>query len=160
MFAVDEQDAEPVDLDRWTALAEGTLRGEGITTPVELSLLFVDVDAIAALNERFMGEPGPTDVLAFPIDEVDLDGRKPHAGGPNRSPDWPIDGPVLLGDVVVCPEVARRNAPDHAGTYDDEVALLIVHGILHVLGMDHAEDDERVAMQSREQAHLEKLHRT
>jgi probable rRNA maturation factor len=58
--------------------------------------------------------------------------------------------PPMLGDIVICPEVAAENAPDHAGSYDDEMALLIVHGLLHLLGMDHAGDDERVAMQARE----------
>ena len=57
----------------------------------------------------------------------------------------PDDLPLLLGDVVICPAVAAGNAPDHAGTFDDELALLVVHGILHVLGLDHADDAERVA---------------
>jgi probable rRNA maturation factor len=63
---------------------------------------------------------------------------------------------VLLGDVVVCPAVARRNAPSHAGTYEDELALLVVHGVLHLLGLDHAADDERVAMQAKERAALDR----
>jgi probable rRNA maturation factor len=67
--------------------------------------------------------------------------------------------PMMLGDVVVCPAVADRNAPEHAGTYDDEVALLIVHGILHLLGMDHLEDDEAELMEKREQELLDKFHR-
>ena len=67
--------------------------------------------------------------------------------------------PLLLGDVVVCPAVAARNAPSHAGTYDDELALLIVHGILHVLGHDHAEPEETAVMQERERSLLEQFHR-
>ena len=66
---------------------------------------------------------------------------------------------MLLGDVVICPTVARRNAPEHAGTYEDELALLVVHGVLHVLGMDHAEPDETAAMQARERELLATLHR-
>ena len=62
----------------------------------------------------------------------------------------PDDLPLLLGDVVICPAVAARNAPEHAGSFDDEIALLVVHGILHLLGLDHADDDERDAMQDRE----------
>jgi probable rRNA maturation factor len=62
--------------------------------------------------------------------------------------------PLLLGDVLVCPVVAERNAPDHAGTYEDELALLVVHGTLHVLGMDHADEAETAVMQAREREHL------
>ena len=65
---------------------------------------------------------------------------------------------MLLGDVVICPAVAIRNAADHAGTYDDELALLIVHGILHLMGMDHEDDDEAEAMEARERELLGKFH--
>jgi probable rRNA maturation factor len=63
--------------------------------------------------------------------------------------------PLLLGDVVICPAVAARQAPEHAGTVDDELALLVVHGVLHVLGHDHADDEERLIMQARERELLE-----
>ncbi len=65
---------------------------------------------------------------------------------------------MLLGDVVICPAVAARNAPEHAGSYDDEMALLVVHGVLHVLGMDHAEPDEAEAMRAREAELLARFH--
>ena len=65
---------------------------------------------------------------------------------------------MLLGDVVVCPAVAARQAPEHAGSYDDELALLVVHGVLHVLGMDHAEAGEAAAMQARERELLDRYH--
>ncbi len=58
--------------------------------------------------------------------------------------------PVLLGDIVICPAVAYRNAPEHAGNYDDEVALLVVHGLLHLMGMDHQEDEEAEEMETKE----------
>jgi probable rRNA maturation factor len=67
--------------------------------------------------------------------------------------------PTILGDVVLCPAVARRNAPAHAGTYEDELALLVVHGLLHLLGMDHAEREEAEVMQRREQELLDRFHR-
>jgi probable rRNA maturation factor len=67
--------------------------------------------------------------------------------------------PLLLGDVVVCPSVAERQAPEHAGGYDDELALLVVHGVLHVLGHDHAEPEETAVMQARERALLDEFHR-
>lgn len=161
VFVTDEQDAQPVDVTRWGDLARNVLVAEGVSGDVELALLFVDEATMAELNERFMGHQGPTDVLAFPIDDDDVViGRSPDASsaGPDRGP---IDDvPLLLGDVVVCPAVAARNAPSHAGTYDDELALLVVHGILHVLGMDHAEPEETTLMQARERELLDRFHRS
>jgi probable rRNA maturation factor len=66
--------------------------------------------------------------------------------------------PLLLGDVVVCPAVAARQAPQHAGSYEDELALLVVHGVLHVLGMDHADPAEEATMQARERELLDRYH--
>jgi probable rRNA maturation factor len=153
VFVADEQAAAPVDARGALLLAEAVLHAEGVRGASELSLYFVDERTMADLNERFMGVAGPTDVLAFPIDEDVVEGgRVPDAGssGPDRAPPDPSEVPLLLGDVFVCPAVAARNAPTHAGTYEDEVALLVVHGILHVLGMDHADDAAAAAMQSRE----------
>ena len=127
----------------------------------ELSVLFVDEATIAELNDRFLGKSGPTDVLAFPIDdEPDEPGRSPDAGGPapGREPPEPSDLPMLLGDVVICPAVAHRQAPEHAGTYEDELALLLVHGILHLLGMDHIDEAEAEAMEKRERELLTQFH--
>ena len=117
---------------------------KGVRGDAELSLLFVDETSIAELNERFMGSEGPTDVLAFPIDADAVLGGCPtrSRSGPDRADPDPDELPLLLGDVVICPAVAARNAPDHAGTLDDELALLVVHGVLHVLGRDHADADE------------------
>ncbi len=172
VFGVDEQDDHPIELARWVALAEAVLLDEGVRRTAELSLLFVDAAAMAELNERHMGKDGPTDVLAFPIDEEPLEaGRWPDNGttGPDRPPEDADDVPMLLGDVVVCPSVAAAQAPehagplhgigpDHAGTLEDEVALLVVHGILHVLGHDHAEPDETAAMQAKERDLLSRFH--
>lgn len=158
VFVADEQDAQPIDVVRWEALARGVLAAEGVSGEAELALLFVDETTIAELNQTFMGVQGPTDVLAFPIDDDDVGvGRSPDGStsGPDRDP--LADVPLLLGDVVVCPVVAARNAPAHAGTYDDEIALLVVHGILHVLGWDHATDEETEAMQARERELLERF---
>ncbi|MGZ4683984.1 MAG: rRNA maturation RNase YbeY, partial [Acidimicrobiales bacterium] len=149
----DEQAHHPVDVGRWSALAEQVLEAEGVRGEAELSVLFVDVEAISVLNRDFMGEVGPTDVLSFPIDgELAPGGRWPDAGGrgPDRGLPDPDDLPLLLGDVVICPEIAARNAPEHAGSFDDEIALLVVHGILHLLGLDHHDAAERLAMQARE----------
>lgn len=159
VFGADEQDAEPVDVPRWVDLARDVLVAEGVRGEAELSLLFVDELSIAELNQRFMDADGPTDVLAFPIDEA-VPGRWPDAGstGPDREEPDPGDLPLLLGDVVVCPAVAARQAPEHAGSYDDEIALLVVHGVLHVLGHDHAEPEETAVMQARERELLDRFH--
>lgn len=157
----DEQDAHPIDLVRWEALARSVLEHEGVSGEAELALLFVDEPTIAELNQTFMGVEGPTDVLAFPIDDDEVGvGRSPDGStsGPDRDP--LSDVPLLLGDVVICPAVAARNAPTHAGTYDDEIALLVVHGILHVLGWDHATEEETRAMQAREREHLARQERS
>ncbi|MFP5317353.1 MAG: rRNA maturation RNase YbeY [Acidimicrobiia bacterium] len=162
VFAADEQDAEPVDTLRWVRLAEAVLAAQGVRGDAELSMLFVDEEAMAQLNKRFLGKEGPTDVLAFPIDDdVYEGGRLPDSLGPAGPADdyEPSDLPTLLGDVVICPAVARRNAPDHAGTYEDELALLVVHGILHLLGMDHVDDEEAKAMERREQELLAQFHK-
>ena len=139
----DEQTEVEVDADRWADLASAVLQAEGRTG--ELTLTFVDRDEIAALNAEHMGKDGPTDVLSFPLDSFDDIAAT-------------LPGPVLLGDVVVCPAVAHEAAPTHAGTVDDELALLVVHGILHVLGHDHAEPEETREMRDRERALLEQHH--
>ncbi|MEZ5140658.1 MAG: rRNA maturation RNase YbeY [Acidimicrobiales bacterium] len=107
VFVADEQGDQPVDVARWESLARDVLTAEGVSGDAELALLFVDEAAIAELNQRFMGHDGPTDVLAFPIDDDDvLVGRSPDgsSSGPDRGP--VDDVPLLLGDVVVCQAVA------------------------------------------------------
>jgi probable rRNA maturation factor len=141
VVAADERSVtEPhVDVDRWARLAEAVAAQEGGTG--ELTLTFVDPAEIGELNARYMGKTGPTDVLSFPMD------------------DEPTPGvPTLLGDIVVCPAVAAEQFATHAGTFDDELALLVVHGVLHVLGHDHAEPAETAAMRSVELALLERHH--
>ncbi|GAC1313311.1 MAG: rRNA maturation RNase YbeY [Acidimicrobiales bacterium] len=160
VFVADEQTAFPVEHMRWLKLAEQVLAAEGVRGDAELSILFVDEQSMSDLNARFNSKEGPTDVLAFPIDEEPSEGgRSPDSGGtgPGYMPPEPSDLPKLLGDVVVCPSVAARNAPEHAGTYDDEIALLIVHGILHLMGMDHGEDEEAETMEARERELLAKF---
>lgn len=161
VFCVDEQDDPPVDLQRWRALALEVLASCGVRGGAELSLAFVDRPTIAELNERFMGKVGPTDVLAFPLD----DAVPEHAPGPGQLSRGPVrrepsggDAPLLIGDVLVCPAVAREQAPVHAGTLDDELALLVVHGILHVLGHDHDNNESADKMQALERGILEAHH--
>ena len=160
VFAADEQAAAPVELERWSTLARAVLESRGIRGDAEVSLLFVDEDAIAALNQRFLEHEGPTDVLAFPVEDDPIPaGRFPDMGGTGPGTDIDDQPPLLLGDVVVCPAVAERNARERAVDYDDEIALLIVHGLLHLLGMDHMVDSEAEAMEALERELLATFHR-
>lgn len=160
-----------LETERWEGLAAAVLCEEGVSAG-ELGLRFVDPSVMAELNLTHMGAPGPTDVLAFPID-----------GG--STPAHPSEPAPLLGDVVVCPAYAAAQAPDHGGTNGssfaerherqphslaepedrqqhslaDELALLVVHGVLHVLGYDHLHDTDAAAMRAREQQLLAAHHR-
>lgn len=119
----------------------------------EMSVFFVDEATIGDLNSEHMGKSGSTDVLAFPLDgveSVETQGPGALSRGPARPHLDHDDMPTLLGDVVLCPAVARRQAPTHAGSLDDEIALLVVHGVLHVLGYDHGTDEELATMRKRE----------
>jgi probable rRNA maturation factor len=159
VFASDEQTEIAIDLPRWLRLTRLVLAEERAPVDAEVSLIFVDEPAIADLNARFLGGTGPTDVLSFPIDDDHVpSGRQPDVGGRGPgSTGEPVDPPVVLGDVVLCPAVAARQAPEHAGTLDDELALLVVHGVLHLLNYDHAEDGEAATMQRRERELLERF---
>lgn len=152
VYGADEQSAVAIDLGRWVRLASFVLADERVPPEAQMSVVFVDEAVIADLNERFLGHEGPTDVLAFPIDGDEVSsGRSPDTGG--RGPGAPPDGdepPLLLGDVIVCPSVAARQAAEHGHTLDDELALLVVHGTLHLLEYDHAEPEETALMQRRE----------
>jgi probable rRNA maturation factor len=135
----DDSPGVVIDVARWQRLALDVLACEGAAG--ELTLTFADLDDLAELNEEHMGKQGPTDVLSFPM----------H--------DEPVAGvPTLLGDVVISPAVAADQFPGHAGTIDDELALLVVHGILHVLGHDHGEPEETAVMRRRELDHLRAFH--
>ena len=161
IYAADEQSELAIDLERWVALARGALVDEGVRGLAEVSLIFADEPTIADLNQQFLGKTGPTDVLSFPIEpEPDLSGRVPDAGGsgPGEPPTPEI--PQLIGDIVICPAVAARNAIEHEVTVDDEVALLVVHGVLHLLGWDHVIDDEAERMEARERELLARHYRS
>ena len=120
---ISNRQERPVDEEGLRALARDTLRGEGIER-AELSVSFVEQDEIAGLHERFMDESGPTDVLSFPLDDIDEDG------------------------VALCvAEAARNNLSDP----EAELRLLIVHGILHLLGYDHEDDGARTRMWERQE---------
>jgi probable rRNA maturation factor len=160
VFAADEQQDHPIDVAFWAVLARQVLEARGIKGESEVSLLFVDEDAIAALNSQFLGKTGPTDVLSFPIeDEPGPTGRSPDLGGsgPGVSPEQ--GALMLLGDVVICPAVAARNAVEHEVSFEDEIALLVVHGLLHLLGLDHEIEAEAERMEAIEQQLLSRFYR-
>jgi probable rRNA maturation factor len=130
----------PVDEQDLVALARHVLDGMRVHPLAELSLLLVDEPAMSELHEKWMGEPGPTDVLAFPMDEL----RPGHLSG--GSDDEGDPDPGLLGDVVLCPAVAERQAAKAGHSTGAELELLCTHGILHLLGYDHAEPKEHKEM--------------
>ncbi|MFN2615283.1 MAG: rRNA maturation RNase YbeY [Actinomycetota bacterium] len=123
----DDQSSVPVDAGWIRALAERTLRALGIGGA--LSITLVEPGAMAELKERALGVREPTDVLAWPMDIVE-----------------PSPGPFVIGDVVLCPSVAADQARAAGKPFEDELALLLVHGILHCASRDHAEPDQERAM--------------
>jgi len=125
-----------VDEASIVSVARFALSAMRVDPLAELSVLIVDIESMAELHERWMDLPGPTDVMAFPMDEMD-GARRPDAVDP---------GPTLLGDVVLCPAFARDQARKAGHSLMDELQLLTVHGVLHLLGYDHGEPDEEREM--------------
>ena len=131
VFLANEQGV-PLDEPLLAALARHVLEAEDVEDSAELSLLFVGADHIRRLNARYAGDDYATDVLAFPMAEDDDD-----------------EDPLMVGDVVVCPEIARENAAKAGTTLERELRMLVVHGTLHLLGYDHLNDAQRAAMEKR-----------
>ncbi|MEI6230514.1 MAG: rRNA maturation RNase YbeY [Actinomycetes bacterium] len=130
---LNETDAD-IDVDVLARQARFMLDRLLIHPESELSLVFVDVPAMTELHVEWMDEPGPTDVLSFPMDEL-----RPGVEGQESEPG-------VLGDVVICPDVAAAQASTAGHSRDDEISLLLTHGILHLLGYDHGEPDEHEEM--------------
>lgn len=145
VFVADEQDV-PLSIDAVRRLAALVMREEGLADDTEVSVLFVAEPQMAEYNERFMGREGATDVLAFPLESLQ----------PGVVPERPAGAPPLnLGDVIIAPSYVAAQAERLGVDYDHELSLMVVHGLLHLLGYDHAEDDEAEIMESRERALLE-----
>ena len=125
-------------------VARHVLDRMGVSPLAELAVTLVDEAEMERLHVRYLGEPGPTDVLAFPQDELDLRGSRGALPGPDDGDDGVP--PVLLGDVVLCPDVAQRQAAEAGHTVEDELHLLCTHGVLHLLGYDHGEPEEHAEM--------------
>ena len=136
------ESGEDVDERALLALARHVLTEMDVHPLAELSVLLVDPATMERLHRRYMNEGGPTDVLAFPMDEL-------HAG---RHDDEARPQPTLLGDVVLCPQVAAEQASSVGHAPEDELHLLCTHGVLHLLGYDHGaaeEEQEMFAVQGR-----------
>ena len=131
---VNNETGVAVDETEIVALARHVLAQMRVHPQAELSVILVDEPAMEQLHVQWMDEPGPTDVLSFPMDELrpGTDEEESPAG--------------LLGDVVLCPQVAARQAETAGHTTQEELLLLTTHGILHLLGYDHAEPDEEKEM--------------
>ena len=151
VYAADEQTDQRIDLERWVELCRAALSEEGVRGLAEVSLIFTSEAVMAELNAQFMGKSGPTDVLSFPIDvEPNPSGRVPDAGGTGPGEPPTADIPQLVGDIVICPSIALANSVEHECSLDDEIALLVVHGVLHLRGWDHEVDEEAERMEARE----------
>jgi len=123
-------------------VARHVLDRMGVSPLAELSLVLVDVERMTDLHVKYMNEPGPTDVLAFPMDELNLRGSRGvgHGSGHDHDHEHGDHGdaaPVMLGDVVLCPAVAERQAREAGHSTEDELHLLCTHGVLHLLGIAH-----------------------
>lgn len=150
VFVADEQ-AEEFALDDLHSLAELVMSSEGYPSEAEVTLLFVDEKEIASYNERFLERHGATDVLAFPVEEL----------LPGVVPDTDRQGPpLMLGDVVIAPSYVKRQAVDLGVAFEDEMALMVTHGILHLLGYDHVDDVGAERMEERERQILAEVGRT
>ncbi|WP_299051637.1 rRNA maturation RNase YbeY [uncultured Nocardioides sp.] len=130
MIEATDESGTDLDLDPYVAVAAHAMRWMKVHPEAELSVTAVDEAAMAELNGRWMDKEGPTDVLAFPMDEL-----RPGDG---------VEG--VLGDLVLCPTVAARQAEEAGHPQQAELELLTVHGVLHLLGYDHAEPDEHREM--------------
>ena len=134
MIDVNNETDAVIDEVEFAELAQYVLREMNIAEGAELAILFVDEPAMEQLHIQWMDEPGSTDVLSFPMDEL----RPGTPGSPTP--------PGLLGDIVVCPAVATRQAATAGHSAEEEMLLLTTHGLLHLLGYDHAEPDEEKEM--------------
>lgn len=128
------------DEARITGVAAFALEQLGIHPDSELSISIVGESEMAALNAQWMDEEGPTDVLSFPMDEL--------------RPNSAASGPGLVGDIVLCPEYAAPQAAAAGHGLQEELELLTVHGVLHLLGFDHRESDESEIMFGKQAEYL------
>lgn len=140
IFLADEQD-EPLGTGPLRRLVRTVMEEEGLPDDTEVSILFVSQEQITQYNEQFMQRTGPTDVLAFPLEQL----------RPGEPPDRRTGAPPLnLGDVVIAPSYVRDQAESIGVAFEDELSLMVVHGLLHLLGYDHQIEDDAERMEKRE----------
>ena len=144
LISNDAELATLIEEDEVRSIAAHVLASEGVAREVEISLSYVDEDEMHELNREWRGIDRATDVLSFECDSA-------------FDEDIPVDEIVELGDVILAPEVIARQAPGFGNSAADECRLMLVHGLLHLLGYDHIEDDEAEAMEAREDALLREL---
>lgn len=149
VFLADEQ-TDPVDMSELRALAEMVLSEEGYPDSTEVAVLLVSEREMTGYNGRFLERDGPTDVLAFPVEDL-LPGVVPDVD--------PHGPPLIVGDVIIAPAYVRRQAEEMGVGPEDEMALMVVHGVLHLLGYDHKNDEEAELMEQRERDLLTKAGR-
>ena len=137
-----------VDLDEVHEVARYAMDEMHVHPQADLAIRVIDEAAMEVLHVQWMDLPGPTDVMSFPMDELAPGGR----------PDLPEPGPAMLGDIVLCPAFAADQAASSGHPLAHELALLTVHGCLHLLGYDHENGGlEAVRMREREEAVLQQL---
>ena len=141
---VNNESGADVDEAALAELGRFVLDGMGVNALAELSIVLLDADAMAALHVQWMDLPGPTDVMAFPMDGAEGPDQRLDPSAPPGSE--PVPGESMLGDVVLCPEVAADQAASAGHSVEAELHLLCTHGILHLLGYDHGEPDEEREM--------------
>lgn len=145
-FANESPVAVPAELI--LAAAQFAVGAMDVHPGAELSVLCVDESTMADMHVQWMDLPGPTDVMSFPMDEL-VPGGRPDSGEP---------GPAILGDIVLCPEFAARQAKDARRSFEHELAMLTIHGVLHLLGYDHAEPDDEKEMFGLQNTLLEEFY--
>jgi len=142
-ITVDDETGSSLDLTALSDLAGHVLLQMHVDPTSELGITLVDPERMTTLHEDWMNEPGPTDVLSFPIDEL--------TPGTASQP----TGPGVLGDIVICPEHAQADAQEADRTLEEHVHFLTVHGLLHLLGYDHASEEDYAQMFTRQDELLE-----
>jgi probable rRNA maturation factor len=145
VFVSDEQE-EPIDAADLRGFAAGVLAAEGFPPGTEMAVILVSPGQIAVYNREFMDREGPTDVLAFPLEDLEPGRVPPHMAN---------QPPLSLGDVFLCPAEIRRHAAGEGVPFEDYLYLLAVHGILHLLGYDHGDNEDADLMEKREAELLE-----
>jgi probable rRNA maturation factor len=163
-IGIDNRCGTELPIGRIEELAGFVLQSEGVADGAELSISFVPIDEIAELNAAYRNRPEPTDVLSFALDEPDdsfqasgqqpqpaaVGQQPPEAAGQQALPQQLPQLPQLLGDIVINPDIAQKHALIEEVTLEEELWVLVIHGILHLLGYDHEDVEEASLMEERE----------